>query len=356
MKSKAIKTILLTLLFLFFASWFYKILVLMLLVRVWREEIKTKKVWGCKAVMGILLIALFCVLPRYRYNTSDRVRLIYQDTQGKPKLPPVSHYLVNVFLPEEEVCNVGIWGARIVPKVIPLANWILEEFAHDDKQGNISNFYRPFNRLNRSGQFLMSGTTSQVFNMMGMGDTQSVYLIKPKDFDKEKKYPVVFFMHGFLGNWKLYTGLLKDLEDCIILCVGTRTWSGIYTRSDINALFTKQIPFLENMGYKVDRNNLHIMGLSNGGSAVNVAYNSFSQRFKTITFISTGIHQTYPIPSKVLLIGGGKDHSSSSLPGAYRTLKSNGTPTDLFWDDKETHFIMVNKTDEIIEFIKRNLK
>ena len=50
------------------------------------------------------------------------------------------------------------------------------------------------------------------------------------------------------------------------------------------------------------------------------------------------------------------DHSSGSLRSAYRTLKSNGTKTDLYWDDEDTHFILVNQTDEIIDFINRNLK
>ena len=353
---KTFKTITLSILFLFFASWFYKIVMLMLLAHTWRQEIKAKKEWGYKAVMCILFFAMFCVLPRYRYNTSDRVQLIYQNKKGNPEYPPLTHYLVNVFLPEEEICNMGIWGARVVPKVIPLANWILEEFNHDDQKGNIGNFYRPFDTLNWDGLFMMSGITSQVFNMTGIDNTQSVYLIKPKNYDKNKEYPVVFFMHGYLGNWKLYTGVLKGLEDCIVLCVGTHTWSGIYTKNDISALFTKQIPFLENMGYKIDKNNLHIMGLSNGGSAVNMAYNGFSNKFKTITFISTGIHQTYPIASKVLLIGGGKDHSSGTLQGAYRTIKNNGSKTELFWDDEETHFILVNQTDEIIDFVKNKLQ
>lgn len=353
---KAFKTTIIVAVFLFFASWFYKIVMLILLAHLWRKEIIAKKEWGYKAIMSVLLIATFCVLPRYRYNTSDRVQLIYQDTKGNPEYPPLTHYLVNVFLPEEEICNLGIWGARIVPKVIPLANWILEEFNHDDKKGKISNFYRPFDKLNWNGLFMMSGTTSQFFNMIGIDNTQSVYLIKPKNYDKNKKYPVGFFMHGYLGNWKLYQGVLKGLEDCIVLSVGTKTWSGIYTKHDINALFTKQIPFLENLGYKVDKNNLHIIGLSNGGSATNVAYNGFSNKFKTITFISTGIHQTYPIASKVLLIGGGKDHSSGTLQSSYRTLKNNGGKTDLFWDDEETHFILVNQTDEIIDFMSKNLK
>ena len=89
---KIFKTILLAILFLFFASWFYKIVMLMLLAYTWRKEIKAKKEWGYKAIMGVLLIAMFCVLPRYRYNTSDRVQLIYQDKKGTPEYPPLTHY------------------------------------------------------------------------------------------------------------------------------------------------------------------------------------------------------------------------------------------------------------------------
>lgn len=353
---KTVKSVILFLLFLFFVSWFYRIIVLMLVACVWRNEIKSIKPWGYKAVIGVLLVSMFCVLPRYRYNTNDRVRLIYQDEKGNPEHPPFAHYLFNVFFPEEEICNIAIWGARIASDVLPVADWIIKEFDYDDKKGNVRKFCRPFKQLNRSGEFMMSGTTSQMFNMIGIGNTQSVYLIEPKNYDENKEYPVVFFMHGYLGNWKLYAGLLKDLEDCIVLSAGTNTWSGIYTKSDINELFSKQLPFLKKMGYKVDSDNLHIIGLSNGGSAVNIAYNSFSKKFKTITFISTGIYQTYPISSKVLLIGGGKDHSSGSLPGAYRKLKSNGTKTDLFWDNEETHFLMVNRSKDVMDFINKEIQ
>lgn len=66
MKSKVIKTVLLSLLFFFFASWFYKIVMLMLLAFVWRNEIKVKKKWGYKVVVAALLFLMLCVLPRYR--------------------------------------------------------------------------------------------------------------------------------------------------------------------------------------------------------------------------------------------------------------------------------------------------
>ena len=75
---KIILTTLLVILFLLLASWFYRILVLMLLARVWRERIKAVRPWAFKAVMWVMVVGLFISLPRYRYDTSDRVRLIYQ--------------------------------------------------------------------------------------------------------------------------------------------------------------------------------------------------------------------------------------------------------------------------------------
>lgn len=35
---------------------------------------------------------------------------------------------------------------------------------------------------------------------------------------------------------------------------------------------------------------------------------------------------------------------------------SDGTKTDLFWKEDETHFIFANRADEIIDFLNRNIK
>lgn len=48
---KIFKSLFLVALILFFASWFYKIMMLMVLAHLWRKEIKTKKDWGYKAIM-----------------------------------------------------------------------------------------------------------------------------------------------------------------------------------------------------------------------------------------------------------------------------------------------------------------
>ena len=357
---KKFSTIILVILFFFFVSWSYKLVCLTLLAITWKQQIKEHLPYrlGYKAVIICLCALWLLVQPRYFYHSFSRVQLIYQDKKGNRVAPPLSHYLLNVALPEEEVMNMGVWAAKLGATFIPYVNGgtLLKQFQDDSNQGKISNFYRPYRRLNGSFNFLMSGTTSQVFNTIGLGKTQSVYLIKPKNYDKDKKYPVVFFCHGGLGNWKLYQGIWKNLEDYIVLSVGTEDMSGIFGYHDMKALFTKQLPFLKKQGFKVDKTQLHIMGLSNGGTAVNVAYNKFSKRFKSITFISTGIHQTYPIRSKVVLIGGGKDGSSSSLPRAARTFKKQGSPYAFYWDKEETHYILVNQADDICNRLKKEFK
>ena len=359
MKTKIFQSILVIVVLLFVASWFYKLIYLLVLSLIWKKEIKEKIPYRhtFMVLMAVLAVGLFHTMPRYRLHTSDRIQLIYQDQQGNPVRPPMTHYLANVLLPEEEIMNLGIWAARCGATFIPYVGGgsILHQFQMDDWHGKIGNFYRPARKLNWSGCFMMSGTTSQVFNMLGMKQTQSVYLVKPKHFDAEKKYPVVFFCHGALGNWKLYQGLWKDLDDCIVLSVGTKDWSGIFRYNDIKQLFTRQLPFLKQLGYQVDESQLHIMGLSNGGTAVNVAYNNFSKRLKSITYLSTGIHQTYPVRSKILMVGGGKDPSAGSNPGAYRKLQAQGSPSALYWDKDETHFILVNHQDQILEFLNREM-
>ena len=98
-----------------------------------------------------------------------------------------------------------------------------------------------------------------------------VYITKPSGYDETKKYPVVFFAHGYLGSWELYQGLFSRLNDCFVVSIGTRDMSGIFSYQDINKVFTKYLPLLQAEGYGVDESRLHLVGLSNGGSASNVA-------------------------------------------------------------------------------------
>lgn len=137
--------------------------------------------------------------------------------------------------------------------------------------------------------------------------------------------------------------------------MGTRDLSGIFTTHDIGRMFNKYIPYLESLGYNIDGENIHLMGLSNGGTAANVALKHYSNRLKSITYISTSCDVTKRTKAKVLLIGGGKDRSSTGLPSAQKKLTRCGTDARLYYKEDENHFIMVHKKDEIIDFLKNEL-
>lgn len=176
----------------------------------------------------------------------------------------------------------------------------------------------------------------------------AIYVTKPRDYNPLKSYPVVFFAHGYMGSWELYNGLLNRMDDCIVVSIATRDISGKFEYKDVEKCFSQYIPYLEREGYKVDKTSLHLMGLSNGGSAANVALESFSDRLASVTYISTGCGFSKPTQTKVLLIGGGQDTSSVGLSKAYERLKSVGAPVELYWNERANHFMFVHEFNEVM--------
>lgn len=110
------------------------------------------------------------------------------------------------------------------------------------------------------------------------------------------------------------------------------------------------------MGYHFDPQQIHLMGLSNGGTAINAAMNSaLAKDFKSLTTISCNLSNIRRVPCQVNLIGGGTDNSAKLMPGQYRALKRNGVDTNIFFVEDENHFILVNRRAEIIDFIQNKI-
>ncbi len=343
----------------FVISYFYKVVFIALAIFVWREQIKERFKYFTYAFWSLLLLSLFLTMPRYRYNCDDRVRLIYQDEQFRPKNPPLYQYLINVFLPEEEGVNLAIKASALSAKT-SIFTWVGErfqrQFKDDVNNGLMGNYTKPYEELKDLFENPASGFVPQFFNQFHLGKRQrAVYVISPNDYDPNRSYPVVFYCHGFLGNKKVMQGSLINLKNCIVLCPATRGWSGIFTKADIAELFTKQLGFLESLGYKVDRNKLHLIGLSNGESAANQAYQHFSKKLKSISFIACSPHQTYKVSSKINLIGGGIDAASKAQPYLSRKMKQNGNDVALFWKPEYNHMLLLHQTEEIYKLLNERL-
>lgn len=97
------------------------------------------------------------------------------------------------------------------------------------------------------------------------------------------------------------------------------------------------------------------MGLSNGGSAVNNAYTSFSSKFKSITFISTNLLNTEYIPAQVMVIAGGRDHCAPDATRIVKRMKSNGVDAKCLYEPEETHFMLVTRQEDCIQFLNQNI-
>lgn len=357
---KILSIILLLMAAIVFATWQYRLLCVLMFVWLNRQWIVLK--WGvrCYRIATLLLIVcIFIAIPNYFQR--GRSQLIYLNKNGERISTPLPVYLVNAILPEEELMNAGMKATAILPpaSLSPvfknLGSRFIRDAQHDFWNGMALTFYAPYNRLSLQGSNPGSFTIAQAMNEAVGVDYDGIYVTKPKHYDSEKVYPVVFFAHGYLGSWEMYQGLLSRLEDCLVVSIGTRDLSGIFNYNDINKIFTKYLPYLEREGFHVDKEDLHLMGLSNGGTAANVGMSSFSNKFKTITYISTSCDVFKKSRAKVVLIGGGKDASSSGLPSAARRLRNCGTKVALLFDDDDNHYIMVHQTERTFEFLNQEI-
>ena len=311
--------------------------------------------WTTRAIWCCLILTLWVALPRWRTHSHDRVQLAYLDNAGDVKHAPFSHWFASAVFPEAEIVNLYITGVRLATLVGWHPNNTIVHQAQDDvKAGKIGNFFKPYRHLGLNNP--ISGVYPQLFNERFSKKHDAVYICRPKHYEQDKCYPLVVFCHGYLGNWQLYQGIWKELDNAIVLSIGTHDLSGIFNTKDIGRIFSFYIPALERMGYKIDNKQIHLMGLSNGGSAIDAAMQSeHIAHFKSLTSISCNLGTTRNVSCQVNLIGGGKDGSSNLMPNQYRQLKNNGIDAAIFFDKNDNHFLLVNKRKEIVEFLKQRM-
>lgn len=355
---KSISIVLFLLATVVFATWQYRLLNLFIFIIINKTWIKKKVRIPYKVIVWGLILCIFIAIPNYFQR--GRTQLIYLDKEGERVCTPLHIYLINALLPEEEMMNFGLKATAVLPpeSLSPvfknLGSHFIREAQSDFWHGYAFGFYTPYNSLSLQGSNPGTFTIAQAINENLGTDYNAIYITKPKNYDSDRTYPVIFFAHGYLGGWELYQGLFSQLDDYFVVSICTIDLSGIFNYNDINKVFTEYIPYLKSEGYNIG--DVHLMGLSNGGSASNVALRSFSNKFKTITYISTSCDVIKYSKAKVILIGGGKDASSARLPSAERGLRNCGTKTAIFFDKDENHYMMVHQQGKIFEFLNDEMK
>lgn len=338
-------------------SVFHDALIVLFIGWMWRKELKQRLAkwrYAYPMVWTVLICFTLLCMPRPFTLPGERAQLVHFNSLGKRISPPFHHWVANLLLPEETMCAAGCFGAFLPTNTVMNVlgnNSIIQNYRYDAKRGRMFGIGTCYRRAGAA----MSGIHTQVFNSLLGEDIRSVQIVKPKYFDKNKKYPVLFFAHGYLGNWKLYRGLLHGIDDHIIVFMGTDDLSGIFSQRHISEIRSLFLPMLTDMGYKVDNNAISLMGLSNGGSAIDAAYASKPNDFKNLIYTSTGINHSGPTRAKVMIIGGGLDHCAQSMRNGMTRLRSKGQPSAFCFDEEDTHMKLISDIDNIIDFLKQEL-
>ena len=246
-----------------FATWQYRLLCILSLVLLNKEWIRSrpwmaKHKYAFKGLVASLLLAIFVAIPNYIQR--GRTQLLYIDRNGHRTATPVPLYLLNVLFSEEEVMNFCMKATALMPPTGSTGTSLLRDAQRDFWTGKALGFYTPYNLLSLQGSNPGSLVISQACNQVLGTNYKGAYIIKPRNYSASKRYPVVFFAHGYLGNWELYQGVLGGLENCFVVSFGTRNLSGFFDYKDIDEIFSSYLPLLENEGYQLDRERLHLMG------------------------------------------------------------------------------------------------
>lgn len=341
-------------------SLFHDMILLMILLWMWRTDVKKWLDSKWKNAYRTLWIFAGCLtvllMPRPFYLPTDRVKLVYFNDENKRVSTPIHHWLFNLFFPEETICAIGsVLPLTPLRHLLPIGEGILKDYDTELRRGGLLKVGSNYRKNDFALESPMSGVVPQGFNEYLGEKKRAFYVIKPKDFDKNREYPILFFAHGYLGNWKLYTGLFRNIDNHIIVCMGTEDLSGIFTQKHTNEIKTLYLPMLEEMGYKVDKDNLSLMGLSNGGSAIDVAYGSNPDSFKNLIYVSTGVNNSRKTKAKIMVIGGGLDHCAPSMKRGMSLLKQKGQNSAFLFDENHTHLKLLSDDKNCLNFLNEQL-
>ncbi len=188
----------------------------------------------------------------------------------------------------------------------------------------------------------------------------------PKNVDRSKPTPTLVFLHGSGGNFKVYLWLLSKVADelggtIIAPTFGMGNWE---KRGGYEAI-TRAIADAGKHA-AIDPDQIHLMGLSNGGKGVCLAESQPGPQFRSLIFLSGVFHNSIQ-PAElatrlkqrtVLVLSGGNDDRVpwDYVSGYADKLRAGGlsVTTRPFPDDD--HFLFFRQRDEVLRLVTEWLK
>jgi len=112
------------------------------------------------------------------------------------------------------------------------------------------------------------------------------YLYRPKTKVRGQPLPVIVFLHGSGGNFKAYTWILREVADELgVIIIAPTFGMGNWHLPDSARVGTAALADAAKL-LPIDLQNVHLMGLSNGGLGVSQAASLHGSKFRSLVFLS----------------------------------------------------------------------
>jgi len=200
----------------------------------------------------------------------------------------------------------------------------------------------------------MGGAYADVF---GLRPAQKHLFAYVPDHKAGQKLPVILFLHGSVGNFKVYTWTWKRFADAhqVAIVAPSFGFGNWYQPGGMEAIDAAYDYCLHHPDLDVTR--LALAGLSNGGIGVSRAFVRNPERYRALIYISavmepdvmgSAAFQQACLGKPVLVLHGEQDEriplryvqGSLALLGSKANIKTNIYPG-------EDHFLFLSKRDEI---------
>ena len=183
----------------------------------------------------------------------------------------------------------------------------------------------------------------------------------PTSVDRTKPTPTLVFLHGSGGNFKAYVWLLSKIADELgITVIAPSFGMGNWEKRGGYEAITRAIADAGKHA-SIDPDQIHLMGLSNGGKGLCLAESTDGPKFRSLIFLSAVFHtRIKPAdlaarlqPRRVLVLSGGSDDRVSwdYVSGYAEKLKAGGLDITSRRYEGEDHFLFFHQHAEVLKLV-----
>jgi hypothetical protein len=307
------KTILLINVFIVFmvfvVSWHLKIVCLYFVFLALKRYIKPKyKKVTARSAFVLFVVLFVSIFPNRKSDENNYIQSVYFNQNTDEEInTPILPYMTNI-IGEGDLMSVVCLISKILPRSLYMGSSAANDAINYSKNVPflMNNFHMQYRTLERK---LPPPHTVPFQLLKGIGWYKNInhyYLHIPKE--KTENTEVIVFCHGYTGNWLLYTELFAQYTDAIIIAVETPDFVGNFSKKTIYKILNTILPHAyKRIGIK--NKKAHLIGLSNGGSAINNSIKYYPDSFKSYTILSASLNNSPPHLTMANIIYGANDRS-----------------------------------------------